>query len=83
MKARYKTFALQGLLACDGLPMPASALLAHLANAVRPRSFSVAEAESALRELETEHWIAAATDDLTGETSYTLTAKGKHKAIQL
>jgi len=83
MKARLKQFALQGLLAADGTPMPESALITHLQNAARPKSASIAECLVAIRELEAERWISGAHDDLTGEKSYTLTEKGKHKAIQL
>lgn len=83
MKARLKIYALQGLLACDGVPMPGSALLAHLQNAHRPHRASQIECEHALAELETEGWVAVIHDELTGEATFTLTAKGQHKAMQL
>ena len=83
MKARIKTYALQGLLACDGVPMPESALIAHLQNCARPKGASQAECLIALGELEREQWVSALHDDLTHEKSFTLTEKGKHKAAQL
>lgn len=83
MRARLKQFALLGLLACDGLPMPQSALVAYLQNSTRPKSAPVAECESVLGELEAQHWIAAVADELSGEKSWTLTEKGQHKAQQL
>jgi hypothetical protein len=83
MKAKLKKFILEALLACDGVPMPETALVAHLQNASRPHRASVIECEVAMKELEIEHWIAGLHDDLTQEKSFTLTEKGKHKAVQL
>jgi len=83
VKSKLKTAALQGLRACDGVPMPASALVAHLQNSARPKGASLIECEIVLKELEAERWIAGLHDDLTNEISYTLTEKGAHKAAQL
>jgi len=83
MRSKLKIYALQGLLACDGVPMPEGALFAHLQNASRPRRASMIECEVALKELEVEHWIAVLHDDLTNERTYSLTERGQHKAAQL
>lgn len=83
MRAALKRYALAGLLAADGTPLPASVLVAHLQNSTRPHSAPVAECHSVLKELEAADWIAAAQDLLTQELSYTLTTKGQHKAQQL
>lgn len=83
MRANLKRAALAGLLAADGLPLPETALIAHLQNSSRPHSATVAEAATVLAELESAGWIAASRDELTQEKTYTLTTKGQHKAQQL
>lgn len=83
MKSRLKQAALLALRACDGVPIPESALVAHLQNAARPKGATFIECDVVIKELAAERWIAGLHDDLTNETSYTLTEKGAHKAAQL
>ena len=80
MRQKIKIAILKGLLAADGTPMP-DAALNGLGVMVHPQP-PLAEIISVKKEMETEGFIAGATDGL-GILSWTLTVKGKHQAQQI
>lgn len=82
-KPNHAANALKGLLACDGVPIPEEALIAHLQNAARPGRPGVAELEMALKQIENDRYADVNEDALTKERTWTLTDKGTHKARQL
>jgi hypothetical protein len=83
MKSRLKRGLLRALQACDGVPMPESALVSAARILARPAQPTEADVIEALREVEAGGYAAGLTDDLTQERSWTLTARGAHKARQL
>jgi hypothetical protein len=82
MKRELKIKLLLALQACDGLPMPQSALVAAAKNLIRPYTVTTADVEDALKGVEADGYASGASDDLN-ETTWTLTTKGIHKARQL
>jgi hypothetical protein len=70
--------ALLSLQAMDGRPMPDDALVDAVRLNVAPRP-TLADAEAAVRRLESLRLISGVTDDITGVT-WTLTTAGLHKA---
>ena len=82
MKNHLKKFILLSLQACDGLPMPESALIGAVQNLARPGQPTVADVREALKAVESDGYASGASDDMT-ETTWTLTTKGIHKARQL
>ncbi len=83
MKAKIKRSILAVLNACDGVPMPERALLAAVQLYLQPERPSDNDVEDALRDIEHQRYAGAVTDELTGERTWTLTAKGTHKAREL
>lgn len=83
MKAKLKRAVLVVLLACDGVPMPQSALVSAVGLAVRPACPTRSDVEEAIKDVEAEGYASGVTEDLTGEVTWTLTEKGVHKARQL
>ena len=73
---------LKTLQACDGVPMPESALISAVQILCRPATPTCADIETGIQSLETDRFIAGAADSITG-TSWTLTTKGTHKARQV
>ena len=82
MKKHLKQFVLLALKACDGLPMPQSALVQAVKQLARPGQPTTADVEDALKDIEAEGYTQGASDDIS-ETTWTLTAKGVHKARTL
>jgi hypothetical protein len=80
MKTRIKRSILAVLHACDGVPMPETALLAAVQCYMRPEPPSDGDVADALMDIEHQRYAAAVTDELTGERTWTLTPKGTHKA---
>ena len=83
MKTKLKRSLLAVLHACDGLPMPETALLSAVHLHARPERPSDSDILDALHDLETQRYADAVTDELTNERTWTLTAKGTHKARQM
>ena len=83
MKSKLKRSLLAVLHACDGLPVPETALLSAAHLHVRPERPSDSDILDALHEIESKSYAAAVTDELTNERTWTLTAKGTHKARQM
>ena len=83
MKPRIKRSILSVLQACDGVPMPETALLAAVQLHVQPERPSDGDIVDALKDIENQRYAAALTDELTSERTWTLTAKGTHKARQM
>lgn len=79
-RQQIKVAVLRGLLAADGTPMPSEAVVG-VALTVFPAP-TRAEALIAIKEMETDGWIAGLNDSLTGAT-WTLTATGAHRAQKL
>ena len=82
MKQTLKKFVLLALNACDGLPMPQSALTGAVQAMARPASPTKADVEEALKAVESDGYAMGASDDMT-ETTWTLTTAGVHKARKL
>ena len=82
MKNHLKKFILLALNACDGLPMPQNALVSAVQGLARPGLPTKADVEDALKTVEADGYANGASDDI-GETTWTLTTKGIHKARSL
>ncbi len=83
MKIRLKRSILAVLHACDGLPMPETALIGAVHLHIRPDRPSDSDILDALQDVEVKSYASAVTDELTQERTWTLTAKGTHKARQM
>lgn len=81
MKAELRIFILRALRATGGQPMSEPAVVAA-AQAVFPEAL-VSTVRETLRALETEGYLAAVEDELTGLVNYGLTRKGEMRAAQL
>jgi len=82
VKTHLKKFILLALNACDGQPMPESALISAVQILARPGQPTGGDVQDALRAVEAEGYAQGASDDLL-DTTWTLTTKGLHKARQL
>jgi hypothetical protein len=82
MKAQLKKFILLSLNACDGLPMPQSALVGAVQNLARPGQPTKSDVEDALKAVEREGFCEGVSDEFS-ETTWTLTTKGIHQARKL
>ena len=82
MKQHLKKFILLALNACDGMPMPQSALIGAVQSMARPGQPTVSDVVDALMDVEADGYANGATDDIAGK-SWTLTTKGVHKARNL
>jgi hypothetical protein len=81
--ADIKRFVLRALARTGGIPMPGDSLDAAVNQAVVPRPLH-SDVSQAKRELEQDGFIQGARDDMDRELiTWTLTAKGEHKARQL
>ena len=80
MKAKLNCAILRALLACDGLPMPESALLGAVRALSRPAGLTEGDLLEALHEVEARGFVSGASDELTGERSWILTLKGVLRA---
>lgn len=83
MRTHLKKFILLALNQADGLPFPESALAQAVKQLARPGQPTSADVADALRACEEEGFITGVTDELTHEITWTLTAKGIHRARQL
>jgi hypothetical protein len=83
MKSKLKQSLLAVLNACDGLPMPESALVSAAQLYARPDEPTDSDVRDALQELERKRYAAAVTDELTQERTWTLTVKGTHRAREI
>ena len=83
IKTKIKHSILAVLHACDGVPMPETALLPAVQLHVRPEQPTDSDIADALKDIEEQRYAAAVTDDLMGERTWTLTPKGTHKARQV
>ena len=82
MNQKIKQAVLKVLLACDGLPMPESALISGVENLSRAELPTRKEIKAGIEQLYSAQLIIGATDDITG-TSWALTTAGNLKARQL
>jgi hypothetical protein len=82
MKTQIKRSILAVLNACDGVPLPESALLSATRIHCRPERPTDSDILDALRDVETLGYAVGVSDDLTKERTWTLSAKGTHKARQ-
>jgi DNA-binding MarR family transcriptional regulator len=83
MRQHLKKFILLALNQADGLPFPESALAQAVKQLARPGQPTSADVADALRDCEADGFISGVTDELTHERTWTLTARGVHKARQL
>ena len=83
MKSKLTRSLLAVLHACDGLPMPETALLSAVHLHARPERPSDSDIIDALHVIEIKGYAAGVTDELTNERTWTLTAKGTHRARQM
>jgi hypothetical protein len=77
-----KRFILRALWHLKGIPWPDALLEAATAQAVLPRPLK-SELLQARRELEEDGFIQGDRDELDQSLTWTLTAKGRHRARQL
>jgi hypothetical protein len=80
MKLELKRSILSVLNACDGVPAPEVALLTAVRIHAQPEQPTESDILDALGDIERKRFAAAVTDELTGERTWMLTAKGVHKA---
>ena len=83
MKTKLKKYLLLALLACDGLPMPETALVTATQNLCRPDLPTRDDVLDALRDIERDGYASGLFEEITGDHSWTLTTKGVHKARQV
>jgi hypothetical protein len=83
MNATLKRSLLRVLLACDGVPMPETALISAAKILSRPPGLTDGDVRQALGQVEAAGFVAGVTDELTAERSWTLTLKGTLRARQL
>jgi hypothetical protein len=77
-----KRFILRALWQLKGIPWPDTILEDAARQAVLPRPLQ-SELNQAKRELEQDGFIQGDRDELDGSLTWTLTAKGRHRAKQL
>jgi hypothetical protein len=77
-----KRFILRALLRLKGIPWPDALLEESVRNGIVPRPL-LSDIHEAKRELEQTGYIQGNRDDLDGEVTWTLTAKGRHRAAEL
>lgn len=82
MRAKLERLILLAIQACDGMPMPEEALISAVQGLARPYSPTRGDVEDALKQAETDGFIAGASEPLM-ERTWTLTTTGLHKARQL
>lgn len=82
MRKKLERLVLLSVNACDGLPIPESALVSAVQQLARPEYPTLADVQEALRQAEADGFIAGASEALM-ERSWTLTTTGIHKARQL
>ena len=85
-KADLKKFLLLALKRMDGAPMPDAVLIESARQAFKStagREPSLGDITEARRELEHSGHIHGTEDEMDKSMSWTLTPKGKHKAMQL
>lgn len=83
MKPKIKKYLLLALLACDGLPMPETALVTAVQNLCRPDQPARDDVLDALKDIERDGFASGLFEEITGERSWTLTTKGVHKTRQI
>lgn len=81
-KANLAIAVLRTLQACDGIPMPESALVSAVQLGQRHAEPTATDVMVAVRDVEAEGLAQGISDTLTGK-SWTLTEKGSHRAKQL
>ncbi|HEV2207318.1 MAG TPA: hypothetical protein VG167_00970 [Verrucomicrobiae bacterium] len=77
-----KRFILRALARTGGLPLPDSSLNDAVRQAIVPQPL-LSDVEQSKREMEADGFIGGSREDLDGTLTWTLTAKGTHKAKQL
>jgi len=82
MRPKIIRSILLALHACDGVPMPESALISAVQIHLRPQAPTDSDVTDALKAAESARYVSGLSDDLTGR-SWTLTEAGKHKARQI
>lgn len=82
MNAAHKIHALRSLARMGGQPMPDSALRNTLLLGFRHEGITRTQADAAVRDLDAEGYLIGLKDDLTGETNWSLTAKGEAAAAR-
>jgi DNA-binding MarR family transcriptional regulator len=80
MNASLKSEILRALSQADDLPFPETALIQAVRQLARHTQPTVADVTHALHLCESEGYLLGVTDDFTRDRTWTLTAKGKHKA---
>lgn len=83
MRTLLKQSIIRVLLACDGVPMPETALVGAVQLHARPNPPTAGDVLEALRDVEAGGYAAGVTDEFTAERSWTLTTKGTHKGRHL
>lgn len=83
MKAKLKRGILLVLSAWAGLPMPEGSLVSAVQSHARMERPTEGDVLDALKDCEAEGYVSGATDEFSGERSWTLTDKGVHKARQV
>ena len=82
MRRQLERLVLLTIAACDGRPMPESALTSAVCGLGRHLNPTLADVEEALRQAEVDGFVSGASEALM-ERSWTLTTAGIHKARQL
>ena len=77
-----KRFILRALHRLNGLPWPDALTDDAVRQALVPRPLQ-SDINEAKRELESAGFIQGSRDELDGQVTWTLTEKGRHKAMQL
>ena len=82
MRAKIRRLLLLALNACDGLPMPESALASAVDLAMRPSEATQSDIQEALHDLDSEGLLTSVPATSTSERHWTLTVKGIARARQ-
>jgi hypothetical protein len=82
MNQKIKQAILKALLACDGVPMPESALISGVENMLSRDLPTKKEIGTGINQLYSAQLLIGAADEITG-TSWALTTAGNIKARQL
>ncbi|MDB6109776.1 MAG: hypothetical protein JWR69_1526 [Pedosphaera sp.] len=81
-RSEIKSLILRALLSADGTPIRED-ILTETVQKGFTKAPPLVDIDIARRELEREKFIAGNSDDLGGESTWTLTIKGQHRAKQL
>lgn len=76
MRPKLRKYILLALNACDGVPMPESALIGAVESLARPARPTAEDIFEALKDVEAGRLVAGLTDKITEDRVWSLTQSG-------